>query len=195
MYCADHSAPTKSSTLYFKNMANEMEEYYQQGDLERKLEFTVTPFFDRATCNPFKYQLGYIDIIAQPLFETWCDFLPQLRDTLLVEGIEANRRLVQQKIDETKSIMESQAPNQSFSKSASAKPDKSELSTPRKEGEESKDAEVAVEPKAAYQSAIQGKEQNNKGGSVNNSEVRQSKSSGKRSAGRASKDQDAPSSK
>ena len=45
-------------------MANEMEEYYQQGDLERKLEFTVTPFFDRATCNPFKYQLGYIDIIA-----------------------------------------------------------------------------------------------------------------------------------
>ena len=64
MYCADHSSPTKSSTLYFKNMANEMEEYYQQGDLERKLDFTVTPFFDRATCNPFKYQLGYIDVIA-----------------------------------------------------------------------------------------------------------------------------------
>ena len=45
-------------------MANEMEEYYQQGDLERKLDFSVTPFFDRATCNPFKYQLGYIDVIA-----------------------------------------------------------------------------------------------------------------------------------
>ena len=196
MYCADHSAPTKSSALYFKNMANEMEEYYQQGDLERKLEFTVTPFFDRATCNPFKYQLGYIDVIAQPLFETWCDFLPQLRETLLVEGIEANRRLVQQKIDETKSIMESQPP-QSLSKSAAAKLDQTEPATPGKEvqGEESKDAAVAVEPSAANQA--QGKDQNNKGSvaSGNNSEVRQSKSSGKRSAGRASKDQDALSSK
>lgn len=32
-----------------------MEEYYQQGDLERKLDFTITNFYDRTTCNPFKY--------------------------------------------------------------------------------------------------------------------------------------------
>jgi hypothetical protein len=63
MYAADHAAPCKSSLLYFKWMAAEMEEYYQQGDLERKLDYTVsdpilrawTPFFDRTTCNPFKY--------------------------------------------------------------------------------------------------------------------------------------------
>ena len=29
LYCADHASPTKPSTLYFKNMVNEMEEYYQ----------------------------------------------------------------------------------------------------------------------------------------------------------------------
>ena len=55
MYAADHANPCKSSLLYFRWMAAEMEEYYQQGDLERKLDYSVTPFFDRQTCNPFKY--------------------------------------------------------------------------------------------------------------------------------------------
>ena len=64
LYCSDHSHSAKNSVIYFKWMAVEMEEYYQQGDLERKLDLTVTPFFDRAVCNPFKYQLGYIDVIV-----------------------------------------------------------------------------------------------------------------------------------
>lgn len=79
LYCSDHAAPTKSYQLYFKWMAVEMEEYYQQGDLERKLDFTVSPFFDRATCNPFKFQLGYIDVIATPLFEALAVFKPSFR--------------------------------------------------------------------------------------------------------------------
>ena len=66
----------------------------------------MTPFFDRATCNPFKFQLGYIDVIGLPLFETFCEFMPNLRDTLIVEGIECNRRLLTQKIDETKSMID-----------------------------------------------------------------------------------------
>ena len=109
LYCSDHSAPTKSSQLYFKWMAVEMEEYYQQGDLERKLDFTVTPFFDRATCNPFKFQLGYIDVIANPLFETWSEFKPVFRDILIVQGLEPNRRLLIQKIEETKTMTGQQA--------------------------------------------------------------------------------------
>jgi len=102
LQCSDHAAPTKIASLYFRWMAAEMEEYYQQGDLERKLDLTVTPFFDRATCNPFKYQVGYMDVIVLPLFETWCDFKPALRETLMVVGLEPNRRLLVQKIDETK---------------------------------------------------------------------------------------------
>ena len=85
-------------------MSVEMEEYYQQGDLERKLDFTVTPFFDRATCNPFKYQLGYIDVIAIPLFDTWCSWQTQMHETLIAEGVDLNRRLLIAKIDETKFI-------------------------------------------------------------------------------------------
>ena len=95
MYCADHSAPCKTSVLYFKWMAVEMEEYYQQGDLEKKLDYSISPFYDRVTCNPFKFQLGYIDVITLPLFDTWCEFLPILRDTLIYDNLEPNRRLLQ----------------------------------------------------------------------------------------------------
>ena len=94
LYCSDHAAPTKNSHLYFKWMTVEMEEYYQQGDLERKLDFTVTPFYDRATCNPFKYQLGYIDVIAISLFDSWSDFKPVFRDILITGGLEPNRRML-----------------------------------------------------------------------------------------------------
>ena len=109
LYCSDHTAPTKSSQLYFKWMAVEMEEYYQQGDLERKLDFTVTPFFDRATSNPFKFQLGYVDVIANSLFETWSEFKPVFREILIVQGLEPNRRLLVQKIEETKTMTDQQA--------------------------------------------------------------------------------------
>jgi len=94
LYLSDHAAPTKTPPLYFRWMAAEMEEYYQQGDLERKLDFSVTPFYDRSTCNPFKYQLGYMDVIVIPMFETWCDFKPSFRDLLIKDGAEPNRRLL-----------------------------------------------------------------------------------------------------
>lgn len=55
LFASDHAAPTKNSIIYFRWMANEMEEYYQQGDIEKKLGYTVTPYFDRTTCNPFIY--------------------------------------------------------------------------------------------------------------------------------------------
>lgn len=53
LYASDHSAPCKTPLTYFKWMQHEMEEYYQQGDIEKKLGYSVTPFFDRTTCNPF----------------------------------------------------------------------------------------------------------------------------------------------
>ena len=104
MYAADHASPCKTSLLYFKWMAAEMEEYYQQGDLERKLDYTVTPFFDRTTCNPFKFQLGYIDVVVLPLFQTYSDFKEVFRDDCITKGVEENRKMLEMKIDETKHV-------------------------------------------------------------------------------------------
>jgi hypothetical protein len=105
LYVADHSNPAKQSILYFKWMAAEMEEYFQQGDLERKLDYTITAFFDRTESNPFKYQQGYIDVIVQPLLDTWTEFRPVFREELVTMGIDENKKLLEQKIEETKNLI------------------------------------------------------------------------------------------
>ena len=130
LYCSDHAAPTKSSVIYFKWMAIEMEEYYQQGDLERKLDFTVSPFFDRATCNPFKFQLGYIDVISIPLYETWCGWKENMYETLITNGVEPNRRMLVQKIDETKAMAEQQPQGGQQQKEKPAEVSKDEEAAP-----------------------------------------------------------------
>jgi len=105
MYAADHANPTKSSILYFKWMAAEMEEYFQQGDLERKLDYSITAFYDRTESNPFKYQMGYIDVVVRPLMDTWCEFKPVFREELIVQGIQENTKLLETKIEETKNLI------------------------------------------------------------------------------------------
>jgi hypothetical protein len=72
-----------------------MEEYYQQGDLERKLEYTVSPFFDRTVCNPFKFQLGYIDVVVSPLITTWCEFKPCFYEELVTKGLLENKKFLE----------------------------------------------------------------------------------------------------
>lgn len=81
-----------------------MEEYYQQGDLERKLDYSLTSFFDRTTCNPFKFQIGYIDVVVFPLFNSWAEFREAYRQDCLTAGLEENRKLLDQKIEETKQL-------------------------------------------------------------------------------------------
>jgi hypothetical protein len=105
LYVSDHSNPAKQSILYFKWMAAEMEEYFQQGDLERKLDYSITAFFDRTESNPFKYQQGYIDVIVQPLLDTWTEFRPVFREELVTMGIDENKKLLEQKIEETKNLI------------------------------------------------------------------------------------------
>ena len=109
LYAADHANPCKNSIQYFKWLSCEMEEYYQQGDLERKLDYTLTAFFDRTTCNPFKYQIGYIDVVVQPLFSIWVEFREAYRQDCLTTGLEENRKLLDQKIEETKVLAMNQA--------------------------------------------------------------------------------------
>lgn len=118
LYASDHCNPCKNSITYFKWMAMEMEEYYQQGDIEKKLGYTVTEFFDRSTCNPFLYQSGYIEVIVEPLINTWTDFLanlkedtskpasnfPTIKQTVIQKGLEKNKELIREKIQETKKI-------------------------------------------------------------------------------------------
>ena len=66
--------------------------------------YTISPFFDRTTSNPFKYQIGYIEVIVQPLLDTWCEFLPHCKQDVVIKGLDENRKLILKKIDETKLV-------------------------------------------------------------------------------------------
>lgn len=67
--CADVSNPTKKRHLaeYWANQV--MEEFYLQGDDERKLGLPISPFMDREKPAKEKCQCGFISYICKPLFD------------------------------------------------------------------------------------------------------------------------------
>eukprot|EP00899_Mesostigma_viride_P023080 jgi/Mesvir1/3957/Mv09991-RA.1 len=55
------------------------EEFWLQGDDEKMMGLTVSPFMDRATYNEAKSQSGFFSFIVQPLFEAWVAGFPDSR--------------------------------------------------------------------------------------------------------------------
>ena len=174
LYASDHAAPCKNSMLYFKWMAAEMEEYYQQGDLERKLEFTVTPFFDRATCNPFKYQLGYIDVIVLPIFQAYTEFKENFSELLIEKGITENRQMLEQKVDETKNLQQqnNNPPTPAQNKDQEKTPREVQQDAPAIDGEGDKKSEDKSERSVTYNRTLSKSHAPNSRGKKSNSSSR-----------------------
>eukprot|EP00359_Climacostomum_virens_P005920 CAMPEP_0204903912 /NCGR_PEP_ID=MMETSP1397-20131031/4558_1 /ASSEMBLY_ACC=CAM_ASM_000891 /TAXON_ID=49980 /ORGANISM="Climacostomum Climacostomum virens, Strain Stock W-24" /LENGTH=879 /DNA_ID=CAMNT_0052072627 /DNA_START=171 /DNA_END=2810 /DNA_ORIENTATION=+ len=95
---ADYGNALQPTDLYFKWMALFMEELYQQGDIEKHLgmEFSNS-FYDRTSTNPYSNQLGYIEVLVEPIAIVWCDFLPEIKEDLITRGLEENKQLLRQK--------------------------------------------------------------------------------------------------
>ncbi len=87
---ADISNPAKPSEMCNNWAHRVMEEFYKQGDEERKRGMPVPAFMDRAKPAEAKCQVGFIDFIVAPLFEVWSNFLPDMAQVL--EYLEDNRR-------------------------------------------------------------------------------------------------------
>ncbi|XP_067124174.1 3',5'-cyclic-AMP phosphodiesterase 4C-like isoform X1 [Centruroides vittatus] len=90
VHCADLSNPTKPLDLY-KNWVNLiMEEFFQQGDKERECGMDISPMCDRHNISIEKSQVGFIDYIVHPLWETWGDLVhPDAQEIL--DTLEENR--------------------------------------------------------------------------------------------------------
>ena len=87
--CADISNPCRPPALCNIWANRVMEEFYRQGDEERKHSMSVSAFMDRTKPAEAKCQIGFIDFIVGPLFEVWANFLPDMTKTL--EYLEQNR--------------------------------------------------------------------------------------------------------
>ena len=53
-----------------------VQEFFDQGDLERTLNLPVTPFMDRTSCSNPKQQLGFYNFVAKPMFEVFDLLVP-----------------------------------------------------------------------------------------------------------------------
>ncbi|ORZ37306.1 hypothetical protein BCR44DRAFT_26328 [Catenaria anguillulae PL171] len=69
--CADVSNPTRPPHLSQKWTELVMNEFYQQGDIERSLNIPISRFMDRFSPGIGKCQLGFIEFVVLPLYETW----------------------------------------------------------------------------------------------------------------------------
>ncbi|RUS83329.1 hypothetical protein EGW08_008907 [Elysia chlorotica] len=90
VHCSDLSSPTKPLDLYKLWVDRLMGEFFRQGDLERQQGLDISPMCDRHTATIEKSQVGFIDYIVHPLWETWADLVyPDAQDIL--DTLEDNR--------------------------------------------------------------------------------------------------------
>ncbi|CAF0822980.1 unnamed protein product [Rotaria sp. Silwood1] len=90
IHCADLSNPTKPLDIYIKWTDRIMEEFWRQGDKERDLGLEISPMCDRHVASVEKHQVGFIEFIVHPLWETWADLVYPDASSIL-ETLEQNR--------------------------------------------------------------------------------------------------------
>uniref|UniRef100_A0A4W4HCD4 Phosphodiesterase n=1 Tax=Electrophorus electricus TaxID=8005 RepID=A0A4W4HCD4_ELEEL len=97
VHCADLSNPTKPLEIYRQWTDRIMVEYFTQGDRERDRGMEISPMCDKHTASVEKSQVGFIDYIVHPLWETWADLVhPDAQDIL--DMLEDNREWYQSMI-------------------------------------------------------------------------------------------------
>ncbi|XP_062888378.1 3',5'-cyclic-AMP phosphodiesterase 4C-like isoform X2 [Mobula hypostoma] len=90
VHCADLSNPTKPLHLYRTWVDKIMMEFYRQGDQERERGMDISPMCDKHTASTEKTQVGFIDFIVHPLWESWADLVyPDAKEIL--DNLEDNR--------------------------------------------------------------------------------------------------------
>ncbi|XP_069087919.1 3',5'-cyclic-AMP phosphodiesterase 4A isoform X1 [Pleurodeles waltl] len=102
VHCADLSNPTKPLELYRQWTDRIMDEFFHQGDKERERGMEISPMCDKHTASVEKSQVGFIDYIVHPLWETWADLVhPDAQDIL--DTLEDNRDWYQSMIPQSPS--------------------------------------------------------------------------------------------
>uniref|UniRef100_A0A8C6V1P3 Phosphodiesterase n=1 Tax=Neogobius melanostomus TaxID=47308 RepID=A0A8C6V1P3_9GOBI len=94
--------PTKPLQLYRQWTDRIMEEFFSQGDRERERGMEISPMCDKHNASVEKTQVGFIDYIVHPLWETWADLVhPDAQDIL--DTLEDNREWYQSTIPQSPS--------------------------------------------------------------------------------------------
>ena len=81
IHSADVSNPSKPLEIYKQWARRCVDEFFKQGDMEKRLGLPVSFNCDRDTVSLPQSQVGFIDAIVFPLFSVICEFFPGLNFT------------------------------------------------------------------------------------------------------------------
>jgi hypothetical protein len=88
VHSADISSPAKAFKICNKWKERVYEEFFSQGELEKKDGLSVSLLCDRNTTNPLKSQVGFISYVVAPTFDALVNLFPSL--AIYVDNISAN---------------------------------------------------------------------------------------------------------
>jgi hypothetical protein len=99
---------TKTLQLHEKWTHRITEEFFRQGDEERKRHIPISPFMDRQKANLPQSQVGFMSFLVVPMFTAWVKFL-DLDEAVcpLMEQLRRNQMHWQQQIEPQKQAEES----------------------------------------------------------------------------------------
>lgn len=104
IHLADISNPTKPWELTLEWTELLFEEFFKQGDKEREMGLKISDLMDRTTTNIAKAQLGFIDVIVLPAFESFAKFLKILNKN--IKNMKKNREKWAERVPEYQKKME-----------------------------------------------------------------------------------------
>ncbi|CAH0716624.1 unnamed protein product, partial [Brenthis ino] len=89
--CADISNPCRPWEISRKWSLKVCEEFFRQGDYERKLNLPVTALCDRHTTSIPKIQTGFLKFVVTPLISEWHRFLQNDLSAQMLENLFYNQ--------------------------------------------------------------------------------------------------------
>ena len=78
IHSADISNPAKPSKISQQWTDKVYEEFFRQGDLEKKLEIPISMMCDRLTTNVNQAMIGFISFVVMPTIDILYNFLPEI---------------------------------------------------------------------------------------------------------------------
>ncbi|XP_046859898.1 calcium/calmodulin-dependent 3',5'-cyclic nucleotide phosphodiesterase 1A-like isoform X2 [Xenia sp. Carnegie-2017] len=93
LHCADIGHPAKEWSVHKKWADRVMEEFFEQGDIEKNLGLPLSPLCDRKTTVIPESQVSFINIILAPSLDLCGDVLDRLRQFRGMKLSESNRTL------------------------------------------------------------------------------------------------------
>ncbi|XP_050514468.1 uncharacterized protein LOC126889827 isoform X1 [Diabrotica virgifera virgifera] len=90
--CADISNPTRPWDISKKWSSKVCDEFFRQGEFERKLNLPVTSICDQQSTSVAKIQVGFFKNVVTPLFAEWHRFMSSNLSTHMMNILDTNRK-------------------------------------------------------------------------------------------------------